>query len=458
MTQIQKQLAQTYEENGYAATHVFWSSKQEDIAKLAKDERDKLKNMMRRYCLINKDAEFASNVMQENASLQKNDIMPLLFEFGQANSLGKIIDKNEEKSEKIFSIIFEHGSYDDLFKLGQMYKSGNGARRNYEQAVKCFLKAAEAGNKPAQFMLGEMYSIGLGVERNKALAEKWYIASNAEKTPSTSSLTKMIVPDGIKIVERSAFANFESLRSVTIPAGVELIGDFAFCECKGLRRVEIFNENINIGFDAFKECDLDEESKAFLNKRINFAFVKGDKKIKDFYISKFQVTQELYEKVIGENPSVFKGVNHPVENVEYFQAVYFCNALSITENLKPCYEFKSKLAFTYDSSANGYRLPTLEEWLYVANIDNIEQDDIDEVAWNRNNSGGHTHDVGTRISNSLGVYDMFGNVWEWCYRPRRCRCGGSFKENGLYDYEFVDDDYDKGATTGFRVVRNFSSD
>jgi formylglycine-generating enzyme required for sulfatase activity len=137
-----------------------------------------------------------------------------------------------------------------------------------------------------------------------------------------------------------------------------------------------------------------------------------------FYLDKHLVTQEQFDKLMHDNPSRWKGAGNPVEQVRWSDAVRFCNKRSEAEGLRPCYDLTT---WKCNFDADGYRLPTEAEFEYAcragtasAYLSGDTPARLGEFAWFDKNSGGHPRPVGQKQPNAWGLYDICGNLWEWC--------------------------------------------
>jgi len=207
----------------------------------------------------------------------------------------------------------------------------------------------------------------------------------------------------------------------------------------------------------------------------------------DYWTAESEVTQRQYWNLMGSSPSNFTGDDLPVERVSWYDAVAYCNALSMKEKRTPCYQITGTTVGWADGlKCTGYRLPTEAEWEYAANpvapprTIYAGSDTVDTVAWHSGNSGSKTHAVKTKTANGRRLYDLSGNVWEWVWdwyqwnyealpstdpigpvvKPSpeyRVMRGGSWGFTSTNARVAQRDNWaptDRGSNLGFRIVRS----
>lgn len=138
---------------------------------------------------------------------------------------------------------------------------------------------------------------------------------------------------------------------------------------------------------------------------------------KNFFMTTTEITQKLYRIVTRSNPSSEIGDNLPVNNIEWLDAVIFCNKLSKMQDLDTAYRI-SGADVLWDTNSNGWRLPTEAEWelsCRAGNTSDFYNTNLSDIAWYSDNSGYRMKPVASKLPNDYGLYDMSGNLWEWCY-------------------------------------------
>lgn len=152
--------------------------------------------------------------------------------------------------------------------------------------------------------------------------------------------------------------------------------------------------------------------------------------VAEYRLGAVPVTRLLYGSVDNDTPGETPGDILPVTEVSWWDAVRFCNTLSRYEGLTPAYRVDGEATdVEWNTAADGYRLPTEAEWEYAcrAGTTGPRYGELDEIAWYRGNSGERIHPVGGKRPNAWGLYDMLGNVWDWCWDYYDTEVYGSYR-------------------------------
>lgn len=152
--------------------------------------------------------------------------------------------------------------------------------------------------------------------------------------------------------------------------------------------------------------------------------------VNSFLLAKYVVTMELYDAITNRTSNLSKDKNKPVVNISWNDAIMFCNLLSKKAGLKEYYSINDGgQIVSCNLDSNGYRLPSEAEWQYAckAGINGYIYGELKKIAWYNENSNGQIQDIGKKEPNAWGLYDMLGNVWEWCYDLYDEKVYGSYR-------------------------------
>ena len=295
------------------------------------------------------------------------------YELAQAYETGNGLEKDPSEAFKWYLKAAEQGHPAAQYQLGVCYDSGSIVARNPAESIAWFTKAANQGYVEAQYRLGQAYETGRnGIEKNFLEAQNWYRrAAESGHAGAKAGYTRL------GPVEVGA-----SMVTVSLPSGLSW-------------------KMIKVEAGSFRMSVRDERNSN------SDEIEHGATLTRDFYIGQTEVTQAQWRAVMGNNPSHFPagGDARPVESVSWNDAMAFCNALNRMGKAPSGWTFSLPTETQWEYAARGGRLS--RGYLYSGS------NELGEVAY-CGFLNGPPDPVAGKKSNELGLYDMNGNVWEWC--------------------------------------------
>ncbi|MDR2485821.1 MAG: formylglycine-generating enzyme family protein [Treponema sp.] len=305
--------------------------------------------------------------------------------------------------------------------IGLLKTLTEGQPEHEEETVTRLQEAAEQGDYHAKYTLGTVFE---HLKRYKTSSHWFKEAAQQCIALYEEALEK---PQPLPVPEtrvQPAGNQDNEAGKASKPVSAETGGPASSAQVEQVKKaVAIPNDFVKIEGGSFMMGSSEREKDRTDNEISHLVSVNG------FYMSKYEVTQQEYEQVMKMNPSHFKGPNLPVENVSWHDAVAYCNARSGQEGFNPVYTLKGE-AVRCNWHTVGYRLPTEAEWEYACRAQTFTAFNTgDHITTDQANYDGNyfytngvrglyrekTTPVGTFAPNSWGLYDMHGNVWEWCW-------------------------------------------